>query len=434
MIVTRVFDELQAAKKRFVVLQGGTRSGKTHSLCQHFIMKLINETGKIHYFGRKTMPSLTGTMYEQYFNILIELNLYLLGIHNKTDKTFKFNGNIVKFFSMDDERRKRGIDCHYAWMNEANEFEFDEFKQINQRTKQQFYCDFNPSEEFWGTEYLLKERYEDCNYIHSTYLDNPFLPEEQIKEIEAYKGKDEVFWQVYGLGLLSKIKSGAEFYFAFQRTKHVNEAAIYKEGLPLHISYDFNVVPYITLIVSQVEKVNETYEVRIIDEFCLSNPFNTTEALTQQFLKQYETLINTLYIYGDATGKNASTLGKKNNYDIIKAVLQYQINNQSMRVPFANPNLIKRRQFVNNVLNEVYNIKVMINPKCENTIKDFENVKEDADGGKLKIRVMNKETRQSYEKYGHTSDAFDYFITQIFKGYFTNTKTLYNNGKQSIKN
>ncbi len=36
--------------------------------------------------------------------------------------------------------------------------------------------------------------------IHSTYKDNPFLPKEQIAEIESLKDADENLWKVFGLG------------------------------------------------------------------------------------------------------------------------------------------------------------------------------------------------------------------------------------------
>ncbi len=39
--------------------------------------------------------------------------------------------------------------------------------------------------------------------IHSTYKDNPFLPSEQIAEIESLKDADENLWKVFGLLILS---------------------------------------------------------------------------------------------------------------------------------------------------------------------------------------------------------------------------------------
>jgi len=47
-------------------------------------------------------------------------------------------------------------------------------------------------------------------------------------------------------------------------------------------------------------------------------------------------------------------------------------------------------------------------------------LKEAADGSKHKARMKHAETGVSYEKYGHTSDANDYFICSLFINEFTN--------------
>jgi phage terminase large subunit len=60
------------------------------------------------------------------------------------------------------------------------------------------FLDFNPSEVFWAVDELMPR--EDCTTIHSTFLDNPFLPEEQIEEIKRLKNTDPDYWAVYGLG------------------------------------------------------------------------------------------------------------------------------------------------------------------------------------------------------------------------------------------
>ena len=58
--------------------------------------------------------------------------------------------------------------------------------------------DFNPSEMFWYNEKL--ENRDDVKVIHSTYKDNPFLPNNQVVEIERLKETDDIYWQIYGLG------------------------------------------------------------------------------------------------------------------------------------------------------------------------------------------------------------------------------------------
>jgi phage terminase large subunit len=67
------------------------------------------------------------------------------------------------------------------------------------RTRKAIFIDFNPADEFhWIYDQILTR--EDCYFIKSTYLDNPFLPHEQVKEIENLKNVDSNFWRIYGEG------------------------------------------------------------------------------------------------------------------------------------------------------------------------------------------------------------------------------------------
>jgi hypothetical protein len=84
----------------------------------------------------------------------------------------------------------------------------------------------------------------------------------------------------------------------------------------------------------------------------------------------------------------------------------------------VHPPVIKRRDFTNNIFDEVYPIRVKINPKCVNTIADYLYLKEDENGKKLKEKAKDQQTGQTYEKYGHCSDADDYFRTQIYQNLF----------------
>jgi phage terminase large subunit len=84
-------------------------------------------------------------------------------------------------------------------MNEANEFSREDYQQLILRTTGQIYMDYNPSDQFhWIYEDVLTR--EDCTFIKSTYMDNPFLPAETVREIERLRTQDDNYWRVYGLG------------------------------------------------------------------------------------------------------------------------------------------------------------------------------------------------------------------------------------------
>ena len=187
------------ATTRIVVNQGGTRSSKTYSLAQLIILKALQEQGKVYTICRKTLPALKGTAYRDFFNILEEHNLYNPNNHNKSELTYKLNKNEIEFISVDMPQKIRGRKRNILWLNEANEFSFEDWVQLSLRTTENIYLDFNPSDPYsWIYDNVMNR--EDCTFIKSTYLDNPFLPDETIKEIERLRDLDSNYWKIYGLG------------------------------------------------------------------------------------------------------------------------------------------------------------------------------------------------------------------------------------------
>jgi phage terminase large subunit len=187
------------ANTRIVVNQGGTRSSKTYSLAQLIILKALQEQGKVYTICRKTLPALKGTAYKDFFNILEEHNLYNPNKHNKSELTYKLNNNEIEFISVDMPQKIRGRKRNILWLNEANEFSFEDWIQLSLRTTENIYLDFNPSDPYsWIYDNVINR--EDCTFIKSTYLDNPFLPDETIKEIERLRDLDSNYWKIYGLG------------------------------------------------------------------------------------------------------------------------------------------------------------------------------------------------------------------------------------------
>ena len=59
---------------------------------------------------------------------------------------------------------------------------------------------------------------------------------------------------------------------------------------------------------------------------------------------------------------------------------------------------------------------------------DFKYVQENSDGSKLKERYRDKQTGLTYEKYGHCSDTFEYFICEYFKKEYADFQ-----GKKQLK-
>jgi phage terminase large subunit len=185
---------------RFIINQGGSRSSKTISICQLVILKSLQIPNYNTSIIRKTMPALKGSIMRDFFGLMKDYELYNENNHNKTTNEYYFsNGSMVEFFSAADEQRLKGRSRNVAILNEADELSFGEFTQINIRTKDRVISDFNPScpDDHWLWELMKKE---NATLIKSTYKDNPFLPKEQVDEIEYLINTDENYYKIYALG------------------------------------------------------------------------------------------------------------------------------------------------------------------------------------------------------------------------------------------
>jgi phage terminase large subunit len=108
----------------------------------------------------------------------------------------------------DEENRVHGFQGNVAHLNEPYKFGVDAFNQIDMRCSDYLIIDWNPKNKHWIDE--LSKR-DNAITIHSTFKDNPFIPEEQKKKILSYDPSnpynveqgtaDNYMWQVYGLGL-----------------------------------------------------------------------------------------------------------------------------------------------------------------------------------------------------------------------------------------
>ena len=195
----KVFTEFNGSKKRFRVFQGGTRSGKTYNLMFSWIVKLSKENNKTLSIARETMPSLKQTVFKDFEEIMKKLHLWNENNMRWTDMTYKYGSNTIEFRNLDDAQKVKGAKRNYLWLNEANEVPYAIFKQLIFRTSEIIVLDYNPSDEFhWIYDQVIPR--DDCDYFESTYLDNPFLPEEQVLEIERLKELDPNYWRIYGLG------------------------------------------------------------------------------------------------------------------------------------------------------------------------------------------------------------------------------------------
>jgi phage terminase large subunit len=200
---TKVFEwNLEAYKAksyRVIANQGSTRSGKTYSISQLLALYIpIKEKVTISVVS-PSLPHLKRGARRDILQILEDAQIYSDEAFNKTDNVYHYpNGSYIEFFGAEDAGKVRGPGRDILYINEANLLPHSIYQQLALRTKQTIFLDFNPVDEAsWVYDVADKE---GNKLIHSTYKNNPFLPKEQVAEIESLRDADDNMWKVFGLG------------------------------------------------------------------------------------------------------------------------------------------------------------------------------------------------------------------------------------------
>ena len=201
---TRIFRDIEQAVAQgytTISLQGSARSSKTYNVLIWLIVYCLNHPNTRLSIVRATLPAIKGSVLVDFKEILKRMGIYNERSLNKSELIYTFaNGSWAEFFSTDSEQKLRGRKRDILFVNEANELGFIEWQQLKMRTTRLSIIDYNPS--FSDEHWICETVNQDPRTFHSvtTYLDNPFLEQTVIDEIESLREKNQSLWQVYGLG------------------------------------------------------------------------------------------------------------------------------------------------------------------------------------------------------------------------------------------
>lgn len=203
---TTALKKIQALTKKVRAVQGGTSSSKTISILLFLIDKAQRDKiPTLTSVISESLPHLRRGAIRDFKNIMKSHHYWKEANWSETNKTYTFEtGSEIEFFPADDDSKLRGGRRDRAFLNEANNLKLEAFDEIEVRTKEFIFLDWNPTNEFWFyTE--VKGKREDVDHIILNYLDNEAVPDEIRASIEARRNR-KGWWQVYGLGELGEVE------------------------------------------------------------------------------------------------------------------------------------------------------------------------------------------------------------------------------------
>lgn len=205
--IGKFYNFLNTTQARINFIYGGASSGKSHSVAQFFLKKFYeDEKDKEFLIIRKTLPALRITAYKVILDLIYQ---YKLPRNlNKSEMLLTYNGNEMRFKSLDDPEKIKSFNVNYIWAEELTEFTLEDFRRLllilrapNDKPNQIFGT-FNPIDAYhWiNTKFLSRGTKKNMLSLHSTYKDNPFNTEEYINELLDLKGEDDYSYSVYAEG------------------------------------------------------------------------------------------------------------------------------------------------------------------------------------------------------------------------------------------
>jgi phage terminase large subunit len=203
---TQAFKKINSLTKRLRIIQGGTSASKTISILLYLIGYAQTDKQKtLTSIVAESIPHLKRGALRDFKNIMQAHHYWKDENWSASDSIYTFEtGSQIEFFSTDSGDKLRGARRDRLFMNEANNIAFDAFEQLEVRTKEFIFIDYNPTNEFWVQLELIGKR-TDIDFIILTYKDNDALSPEIVATIEQRKNRTG-WWKVYGEGQLGEVE------------------------------------------------------------------------------------------------------------------------------------------------------------------------------------------------------------------------------------
>lgn len=445
-------DILKDNSIRTVFVMGGKSSAKTQTICQ-----ALSAQGRKGYSSlgfRKESSTIPTTLKESFVKALHTMRLYPVAEVQDRKIVFDSGANIT-LKGIDDEEKAKGVEGYqYVLIDELNQFlegEYDAFEMsLRGVTGQKIFATWNPINQYswvkvnltdkikWvDTDWKLPcpnsfvKRSEDGLFvlIKTTYEDNywitgspcgtyGFRDNNLIAKYNAMKTRNYNRYKVEVLGEYGKVDFGGEFLKSWRPEDH-SGLHPYDPQQAIYLSFDENVNPYFPCGFFQPGRAGKSP--RMIYAIAAKHPNNTVKWMCKEIARKLLQWGHkeSIYVGGDSTSQKEDVKQEK-GHDLFRLIikeLELSGFRPIRRVSTSNPSVRMSADFFNALLSgDIDGMSFAADENnCREAIIDFENTKEDKNGGVDKTTIKDPITKVSYQPYGHFVDLTRYFLVSTYK-------------------
>jgi hypothetical protein len=353
--------------------------------------------------GAPTYPMLRDATQMALFALLEEWNVAYK--YNKAENalTLRKLGSRILLRPLDDFERLRGTNLAWFGLDELTYSPEGAWLRLEGRLRDPEagkLCGFaawTPKGYDWVYRKFIADPVRGYSAIMAKPHENSYLLDKVPDFYERLRDSyDETFYQQEALGQYLS-QQGGLVYRSFDRSKNVKKLAV-NGNWPLLWALDFNVDP-MSSVVAQIGGGT----VFVLDEIVLRHA--STQDACEEFGRRFPGHRSGIVIYGDASGNSQHTTGVS-DYEIVREYFRMHYGPRvKYKVPKANPSVRERIMLTNAKLRSASGeIRLWLDPKCKESIKDFEQV-----SYKAESNAIDKEKDRHRT---HASDALGYLLWQ----------------------
>ncbi|MBM6954634.1 PBSX family phage terminase large subunit [Limosilactobacillus coleohominis] len=388
----QIFDSLFDYSHFVEVWYGGASSGKSHGVVQKVVLKALKQwkyPRKVLWL-RKVDRTIQDSIFTDVIDCLSTWKLLPLCKVNKSNRTINLpNGAVFLFKGMDDPEKIKSIKgLSDVVMEEASEFNQDDFTQLTLRLREpkhkdrQLFCMFNPVSKLNWTykQWFAEDTVVDRNRVaihQSTYKDNHFLDEDNIRTIENLKQTNPAYYKIYTLGEFATLD---KLVFPVFEKRRLNTRALsqYPSYFGLDFGYTNDETAFMHVKVDQTNHI-----IYIVEEYAKHGMLNSD---ISQVIKQM----------GYAKEVITADAAEPKSIAEIKRDGIYRIRPAK-----------KGKDSIVQGISFMQQYHIVVDDRCVKTIEELENYTYQKD------KKTGEYTNEPVDAYNHEIDAIRYALNEI---------------------